>query len=112
MGPTELELAGAGLPDPDRTAWVEVDTAHLIYNARILSNLVHPRQLGVGVRADGYGHGLEIPARYAVQGDATWLCVATPHRDPGRGFGQVVADGRRLRRDDACSRPLGFSPQT
>lgn len=77
MRPIERELANAGLPDVGRTAWVEVETTLLVSNARILADLVAPSELGVVVKADGYGHGLEVAARCAVHGGATWLCVAT-----------------------------------
>lgn len=77
MRPIQRELAAAGLPQLERTAWVEVDTARLINNASVLRALVSPVQLGVVVKADGYGHGLEVAARSAVRGGATWLCVAT-----------------------------------
>lgn len=81
------ELAAAGLPSLPRLAWVEVDTEALIGNARALADAIGRRQLGVVVKADGYGHGLEVAARCAVMGGATWLCVAT------------LAEALRLRRD-------------
>lgn len=77
MRPIERALAAAGLPPLSRTAWVAVDTDQLTRNAQALADLVAPLQLGVVVKADGYGHGLEVAARCAVRGGATWLCVAT-----------------------------------
>lgn len=70
-------LEGAGLPPLTRNAWVEVDIRQLTRNARAIRQAVDPLELGVVVKADGYGHGLEAAARCAVNGGATWLCVAT-----------------------------------
>lgn len=77
MRSVEEALAAAGLPPLTRTAWVEVDTDQLTENARQLATFVSPLQLGVVVKADGYGHGLEVAARCAVRGGAAWLCTAT-----------------------------------
>lgn len=55
-----------------------MDTQALIDNLRTVSELAGP---GVGiaavVKADGYGHGLEIAARTFAAAGATLLCVAT-----------------------------------
>ena len=86
------ELDAVGLPTLDRTAWVEVDLDRLEANAAALAGVVSPGALGAVVKADGYGHGLEATARAAVDGGATWLCVAT--------FGEAErlrADGYRGR---------------
>jgi alanine racemase len=80
-------LQGAGLPPLERSAWVEVDTDVLITNARALRSLARPAALGAVVKADGYGHGIEMAARCAVAGGAEWLCVADS------------AEAARLRRD-------------
>src|SRR5690606_29073261 len=77
MRTTARALAGPGLPPLSRTVWVADDTDQLTRNAQALADLVAPLQLGVVVKADGYGHGLEVAARCAVRGGATWLCVAT-----------------------------------
>lgn len=69
-------LAQAELPALERSAWVEVDTGQLTRNARALATLARPAALGPVVKADGYGHGLEMAARSAIAGGATWLCVA------------------------------------
>lgn len=69
-------LAGAGLPALDRSAWVEVDTDALIANASALCTYAGGAALGAVVKADGYGHGLEMAARSAIVGGASWLCVA------------------------------------
>lgn len=77
MRPIDRELAAAGLPTLRRAAWIEVDTDQLTRNALALTDRVAPLDLGAVVKADGYGHGLEVAARCAVRGGATWLCVAT-----------------------------------
>lgn len=72
----DRSLAQAGLPPLERSAWVEVDTDALTANARALHSLSEPAALAAVVKADGYGHGLEMAARCAVTGGAQWLCVA------------------------------------
>jgi len=72
----DRSLVVAGLPPLERSAWVEVDTDALTANARALCSLAHPAALGPVVKADGYGHGLEMAARCSVSGGAEWLCVA------------------------------------
>ena len=69
-------LEQAGLPPLDRSAWVEVDIDVLTANAGALCSLAEPAALGAVVKADGYGHGLEMAGRCAVAGGAEWLCVA------------------------------------
>jgi alanine racemase len=66
---------------------VEVDIEVLTANASALRSLAKPAALGAVVKADGYGHGLEVAARCAVAGGAEWLCVAD------------AAEATRLRRD-------------
>jgi alanine racemase len=41
-----------------------------------LCSLAEPAAVGPVVKADGYGHGLEMAGRCAVAGGARWLCVA------------------------------------
>ena len=72
----DRSLRDAGLPALERSAWVDVDVGALTANARALASLASPAALGPVVKADGYGHGLEMAARCAVAGGATWLCVA------------------------------------
>lgn len=72
----DAALEHAGLPSLERSAWVEVDTDVLTENTRALRSLAAPADLGAVVKADGYGHGLEMTARCAVAGGARWLCVA------------------------------------
>lgn len=72
----DRSLASEGLPPLERSAWVEVDIDVLTANARALRDLARPSALGAVVKADGYGHGLEMTGRCAVAGGAEWLCVA------------------------------------
>jgi alanine racemase len=72
----DRSLADADLPALERSAWVEVDVTQLTRNACALAELARPAALGAVVKADGYGHGLEMAGRSAVAGGATWLCVA------------------------------------
>ena len=59
-------------------AWVEVDLAALVHNAGILRRAIpDDAQLGLLVKANAYGHGLEMTARAAVAGGADQLIVAT-----------------------------------
>jgi alanine racemase len=88
----------AGLPALVRSAWVEVDVERLTANGAALARLAHPAALGVVVKADGYGHGLEMAARCAVAGGATWLCVADS------------AEAVRLREDGYTGRALVLYP--
>jgi alanine racemase len=72
----DRSLASEGLPPLERSAWVEVDIDVLTANARALRDLARPAALGAVIKADGYGHGLEMAGRCAVAGGAEWLCVA------------------------------------
>ena len=72
----DMALGDAGLPPLERSAWIEVDIDVLTANAAALARLAHPTALAAVVKADGYGHGLEMAARCAVGGGAEWLCVA------------------------------------
>lgn len=94
----DSSLASAGLPPLERSAWVEVDTDVLTANAGVLRSLAHPAALGAVVKADGYGHGLEMAARCAVGGGAQWLCVADS------------AEASRLRRDGYDGRVFVLYP--
>jgi alanine racemase len=59
-------------------AWVEVDLAALVHNAGVLRRAIPAgTRLGLLVKADAYGHGLEMGARAAVDGGADQLIVAT-----------------------------------
>jgi alanine racemase len=60
------------------SAWIEVDLDALVNNARVLRSVLAPGvALGVLVKANGYGHGLEMSARAALTGGADALVVAT-----------------------------------
>ena len=60
-------------------AWIEIDPAALTHNARVLRRAIpSSTRLGVLVKADGYGHGMAIAARAALEGGADLLVVATP----------------------------------
>ncbi len=85
--PIDRALEQAGLPALERSVWVEVDIDVLTANAVALRSLAQPAALGAVVKADGYGHGLEMAGRCAVAGGAEWLCVAD------------AAEAGRLRRD-------------
>jgi alanine racemase len=80
-------LEQADLPLLERSVWVEVDIDVLTANAEAMRSLAQPAALGAVVKADGYGHGLEMAGRCAVSGGAEWLCVAD------------AAEAGRLRRD-------------
>jgi alanine racemase len=91
-------LEEAGLPPLERSAWVEVDVDALTANAEALTRFAQPAALGAVVKADGYGHGLEMAARCAVAGGARWLCVAD------------TAEAIRLRDDGYEGRVLVLYP--
>lgn len=58
-------------------AWVEVDLAALVHNAGVLRRAIPAdARLGLLVKANAYGHGLEMAARAAVAGGADQLVVA------------------------------------
>ena len=86
------------MPPLQRSAWVEVDIDRLQANARALRDLAAPAALAPVVKADGYGHGLEVSARCAVSAGARWLCVA----DAG--------EAERLRKDGYQGRVLVLYP--
>jgi alanine racemase len=58
--------------------WAEIDVDALAGNAQVLATLVHPARLMAMVKSNGYGHGMAIAARAAIDGGATWLGVYTP----------------------------------
>jgi alanine racemase len=65
-------------PGMDGEGWLrlEVDTAALRHNAQQLRSLVRPpARLLLVVKADGYGHGLELAARAFLDGGADVLGV-------------------------------------
>ena len=71
-------IAASGLPALPRLAWLEVDLDVLAANARAMRTLVGPAaRLGIVVKADGYGHGIEGASVGAVRGGADVLIVAS-----------------------------------
>ena len=66
--------AGAG----SMLRWAEIDVAALAGNAEVIATLVRPAQVMVMVKSNGYGHGITIAARAALDGGASWLGVYTP----------------------------------
>lgn len=91
-------LSRAGLPPLERAVWIEVDVDRLTSNATELVALAAPAELAAVVKADGYGHGLEMAARCAATGGASWLCVANA--------GEAI----RLRNDGYSGRVFTFYP--
>ena len=76
--PIEERLAAAGLPALPRLAWLEIDTLALAHNLHVVRGLVGPAtRVAAVVKADGYGHGLEVAARTFAAAGADLLCVAT-----------------------------------
>ena len=63
---------------PPAPAWIEVDVGALEHNARVLRRAVPATaRLGILVKANGYGHGLELAADAAIAGGADELVVAS-----------------------------------
>lgn len=85
-GPGDLPPASAALVSPapsgqralPRSAWVQVDLGAIVWNTRLLRRIAGPRAaVAAVVKADGYGHGIELAARAAIAGGATFISVAT-----------------------------------
>ena len=57
-------------------SWCEIDVGALAHNVRMLRSLL-PQGclLAPTVKANAYGHGLELAARAFLDGGADWLCV-------------------------------------
>ncbi|HEX5467268.1 MAG TPA: alanine racemase [Candidatus Limnocylindrales bacterium] len=76
--PIEERLRGAGLPPLPRPAWLEVDTEALAANLQTVRAVAPPGSgLMAVVKADGYGHGLEVAGRTFAAAGAERLAVAT-----------------------------------
>lgn len=59
-----------------RNGWCEIDTAALSANvAAFKAMLPSGSLLAVAVKANAYGHGLQLAAEAFVAGGADWLCV-------------------------------------
>lgn len=70
-------LRAAGLPPLTRQVWLEIDTDALRGNVAVIRSLVGPDvAVWPVVKADGYGHGIEVAARSFRQAGADGLCVA------------------------------------
>ncbi|HEX5451941.1 MAG TPA: alanine racemase [Candidatus Limnocylindrales bacterium] len=87
----EARLARAGLPRLPRFGWLEVDVEALAGNLAAVRSLAAPgaRVIAV-VKADGYGHGLEVAGRTFDAAGADALAVAT--LDEGLRLRQIVPD--------------------
>jgi alanine racemase len=74
----DARLARAGLPTLPRGAWLEVDLDALAANLAVLRELVGPRtQVWAVIKADAYGHGIEMAGRTFTAAGAERLCVAS-----------------------------------
>ncbi len=63
---------------PTRPCWVEIHTRTLEDNFRFLAGVAAPHaELLAIVKANAYGHGLELCAPAAVRGGARWLGVTS-----------------------------------
>ena len=80
--------------------WAEIDVAALAGNAEVIAALVRPARVMAMVKSNGYGHGIGIAARAALDGGAEWLGVYTPQEALG-----LRADGF-----DAPILVVGWSP--
>ena len=58
--------------------WAEIDTDALASNAAVIATLVRPARVMIMVKSNGYGHGITIAAKAALDGGASWLGVYTP----------------------------------
>ena len=58
-------------------AWIEIDLSALAHNARVIRRALPDRtRVGILVKANGYGHGMELAARAALDGGADQLIVS------------------------------------
>jgi alanine racemase len=80
--------------------WAEIDVAALAGNAEVIATLVRPARVMAMVKSNGYGHGIAIAARAALDGGAVWLGVYTPQE----------ALGLRAAGFDAPILVVGWSP--
>ena len=63
-------------PPRGASAWVEIDVAAIATNVRELRRRSSSAQLMAVVKADAYGHGVDVAARAALAGGAQWLGAA------------------------------------
>jgi alanine racemase len=62
--------------DPSHLTRAYIHLEHFGHNMRLLQGLVGDRPLWPAIKANAYGHGLEIVARYLVELGYDTLCVA------------------------------------
>jgi alanine racemase len=86
----------------DRLRWADIDVAALSHNAEVIATLVRPAQVMAMVKSNGYGHGITIAARAALDGGVAWLGVYTPDE----------ALGLRAAGFDAPVLVVGWSPRS
>ncbi len=71
-------LRAAGLPPLYRPVWLEIDVPALVGNLGVIQDRVGPQvEVWPVVKADGYGHGIEVAARAFLSAGAAGVCVAT-----------------------------------
>ncbi len=64
--------------NPYPRTWIDIDLPRLADNLNIVRRAIPEGcRIALVVKADAYGHGLVPVARFAAQGHADWLCVAT-----------------------------------
>ena len=64
--------------NPYPRTWIDIDLPALGHNLGLVRQAVPAGcRVALVAKADAYGHGLIPVARYAAQGFADWLCVAT-----------------------------------
>jgi alanine racemase len=74
----DQRLAAAGLAPLTRNAWLEIDLDALAGNYRLMRELAGDgTEAWAVVKADAYGHGIEMAARTFVEAGAERLCVAS-----------------------------------
>jgi len=80
---------------PKRPCWVEINTRAFEENFRFLASLAEPHvELLAIVKANAYGHSLELCARAASRGGAQWLGVTSV--EEGVAARAVCPDARIL----------------
>lgn len=64
--------------NPYPRTWIDIELPALAHNLEIVRRAVgQDCRIALVAKADAYGHGLVPVARYASQGAADWVCVAT-----------------------------------
>lgn len=71
-------VVGVAELGPSPRAWIEIDHGALVHNARVWRQAIPAgTRLGILVKANGYGHGMVVAARAALEAGADQLMVAT-----------------------------------